>query len=190
MRCRGEHRLLAPIRPIALTLCDVASLAKQNKLLAVGLAAIAGLLLLGAHLTAAQLESHTFDLVYAAIKAYLSKKATGIVYQGVLHWLLANGAFYVFRICAFLVLYAAYELGRDVVFSLALLLAIALIAALAIGHYYVDGSGAWNGHVAGWTLLLAAFLGWFRFRYMSARNSRHKSFDFDVGAALVRLRSY
>jgi hypothetical protein len=148
------------------------------------------LLLLGAHVTAVNLESHTFDLVYSVIKSYLSKKATGVFYQGVLHWLLSNGAFYIFRICAFLVLYAAYELGRDVVFALSLLIAIALIAVLALGHYHMDGSGAWNAHVAGWTLLLAAFLGWFRSRYMSGCNEDHRSFDFDIGAALVRLRPF
>jgi hypothetical protein len=188
--CNGHHRLFKPIRPIALTLCDIASLARQNKLLAGILAAIVVLLLFGAHLTAANLESHTFDLVYSVIKSYLSKKATGVFYQGILHWLLSNGALYIFRICAFLVLYASYELGRDVVFALSLLIAIALIAALAVGHYYVDGSGAWSGHVAGWTLLLAAFLGWFRSRYMSGRNDDHRSFDFDIGAALVRLRPF
>lgn len=189
-RCYGEHKLLAPIRPIALTLCDVYSLARANRLLAAGLAVIVCALLLYAHFTAAHLESHTFDLVYSAIKAYLSKKATGIVYQGILHWALSNGAFYIFRFCAFVVLYAAYELGRDAVFALSLFIALALIAVLAAGHQYIDGSGAWNGHVAGWTLLLAACLGWFWSRYMSGRNGDHRSFDFDVGAALVRLRPY
>lgn len=144
LRCRGDHKVFAPIRPIALTLCDVAALARQNKLLAAMLAGIVVLLLLSAHLTAAQLETHTFDLVYAAIKAYLSKKATGIVYQGILYWLLSNGAFYVFRFCAFLALYAAYELGRDIVFSLSLLLGIALIAGLAL-VYWSDGRDLWTG---------------------------------------------
>jgi hypothetical protein len=188
-RCFGEHKLFAPIRPIALTLCDVYSLARQNKPLALGLAAAAVALLLYAHLTAAQLESHTFDLVYSAIKAYLSKKATGIVYQGILHWALSNGAFFVFRFCAYLVVYAAYDLGRNVVFSLSLLMGITLITGLTLGQY-LFGGGAWSGHIAGWALLFAAFSGWFWFRYMSTGNDQHRSFDFDVGEALVRLRRF
>lgn len=187
-RCYGEHKLFAPIRPIALTLCDVHTLARQNKLLAAGLAAIAAALLLYAYLTAQHLEAQTFDLVYSAIKAYLSKKATGVVYQGILYWLLSNGAFYAFRFVAYLILYAAYDLGRHVVFALSLLTGIALTSGLALG--YQLGGGAWNAHVAGWSLLFAAFIGWFWFRYMSSRNAHHKSFDFDVGAALVRLRGH
>ena len=187
-RCYGEHKLFAPIRPIALTLCDVHSLARQNKMLAAGLAGIVAALLLYTYLTAQHLEAYTFDLVYSAIKAYLSKKATGVVYQGILYWLLSNGAFYAFRFCAYLVLYAAYDLGRHVVFALSLLIGMSLTASLALG--YPLSGGVWNGHVAGWALLFTAFIGWFWFRYMSSRNAQHKSFDFDVGAALVRLRGH
>ena len=191
-RCIGEHRIFAPIRPIALTLCDVAALATRNKALSAGLLAIAVLLLLASHLTATHLESHTLDLVYAAVKTYVSKKATGLVYQGVLHWFLANGAFFLFRFCAYLVLYVLYELGQHVVFALGILLTLVLLLGLTATLLLDQGApiAASKEYFAAAAFLSAAFLGWYWFRYMSGRNASHKSFDFDVGAALVRLRSF
>lgn len=187
--CNGGHKLLAPIRPVALTICDIVSLARLNKVVAVALAATAGLLLFAAHLAASQLEQHTFDLVYSLIKSYLSKKATGFVQQGVLHWILGNGAFYAFRLAALLALGAAYDLGRDVVFALGLLCAATVVALLGLGA--LNGNdAAWLGYWAAWLLVLAGILGWFWSRYMSPANSLHRSFDFDVGAALVRLRQF
>jgi hypothetical protein len=188
-RCYGEHKLFAPIRPIALTLCDLVSLVAQNKLLAAILAGIVVCLLLSAHVAASYFDAHTFDLIYSIIKAYLSRTATSVIYQGVLHWALANGVFFAFRFGAYLILYAAYELGRGVVFALVLLAAIAVFVALVLGML-LDASGALNGQLAGSALLLAAIIGWFWFRYMSPRSDSHRSFDFDVGAALVRLRSH
>lgn len=187
--CNGEHRLLSPIRPVALTVCDIVSLAKQNKMVAFALAATAGLLFFGAHLAASQLEQHTFDLFYSVIKSYLSKKATGLVQQGVLHWILGNGAFYAFRLAALLALGAAYDLGRDVVFALGLLCAGTLVALLGLGAFN-GNDAAWLGYWTSWLLVLAGILGWFWSRYMAPANSLHRSFDFDVGAALVRLRRF
>lgn len=176
------------VRPIALTLCDIVSLTRQNKLVALILAGVAVLLLVSAYFSAAELEAHTFDLLYAAIKSYLSKKTTGIAYQGVLQWLLSNGAFYVFRYCARIVLAAAYDLGRDVVFSLSLLAGVLATSSAALAAMHAGGSPL-TGQAAAWALLFAAFLGWFWSRYMSPHNDHHSSFDFDVGAALARLRN-
>jgi hypothetical protein len=189
LNCTGSHVLLRPIRPIAQTLCDVVGLAHQNKVLATLLAGGAAMLLLFAHILASHLESRTFDLIYSVIKAYLSEKATSIVYQSIAHWAMSYGVFFLFRVCLYIVLYAAYELRRDVVFALSALLGISFAAAL-LADYLANGSGSWNVRLAAWTFGVATYTSWFWFRYMSGGNSAHKAFDLDVGTALVRLRPH
>ena len=149
-RCYGEHKLFAPIRPIALTLCDVYSLARANRQLAVGLAVIAGLLVFAAYKLAMTFESSAAELIYRAIQAYLSKKATGMFTQGALHLLFSNLTFAAFRLCAYLALRAAYDLGRDVVFALSLLVFATLLAAVfptaLVGERWMGVEPAARGH--------------------------------------------
>lgn len=187
--CDGRHRLLAPIRPIALTLCDVVSLARNNRVLALAIGGIVVLLLFTAHLAAKQLEQSTFDMLYALIKSYMSKKATGIVQQGALHWLLGNGTFFLFRFVAFFAVWAAYDLGRNTVFALGLLVTCVLLGTVLLG-FARNQDTAWLGYFTGWLLAAGGILGWFWSRYMSTANLDYRSFDFDVGAALVRLRRF
>lgn len=189
-RCYGEHKLFAPIRPIALTLCDVYSLARANRQLAVGLAVIAGLLVFAAYKLAMTFELSAAELIYRAIQAYLSKKATGMFTQGALHLLFSNLTFAAFRLCAYLALRAAYDLGRDVVFALSLLVFATLLAAVfptaLVGERWMGA--AWSQQLAVTAFGLAAFIGWFWVRYIAESNPRHRSFDFDVGEAIVSLR--
>ena len=116
--CNGNHRLLGPIRPIALTFCDALATARQSRFWAIGLVLAVLGLLLASHLSAEQIEALTGKLIRALVAKYVSGLTTDWIYTGFLHWALANGAFFVFRLGAFFVLYAVYELGRDNVFAL------------------------------------------------------------------------
>jgi len=189
LACDGNHKLLRPIRPIALTLCDALALVGENKLLAAILGGLVVLLLLYAHFAAAHLESQTFDLIYAIIKAYLSKKVTGLAYQGVLYWAMSYGMFFAFRLGAYVAVCAAHQLGRDVVFALSLLLALTLIAGLA-GLHLASASANLSGQLVAWAIIFTAYLGWFWSRYMSGGHGQHRSFDYDIGVARMRLRPH
>jgi hypothetical protein len=181
--------LLRPIRPIALTFCDAVGLIRQSWPCAVALLAAAVGLLVLAHLSAGQIEALTSKIVQRLVSKYVSGVATEWVYYGLLHWLLANGAFFVFRFCAYYVLYAAYELRRDVVFALLVLMAVSVSLFLLAGLYAGPRPG-WASleRVASLDLAFMSALAWYWSRYLSPRNPNRKVFDHEVGAALTRLR--
>lgn len=187
--CNGNHRLLGPVRPIALTLCDALATARQSRFWAVGLVlAVLGLLLVS-HLSAEQIEALTGKLIRALVAKYVSGLTADWVYTGFLHWALANGAFFAFRLGAFFVLYAVYELGRDNVFALLCLATIGVgvvLAAAFVGTEPVGGASLEK--TASLMLGSASVLAWYWSRYCSSTNPNRKVFDHEVGAAMVRLR--
>jgi hypothetical protein len=187
--CNGNHRLLGPIRPIALTFCDALATARQSRFWAIGLVLAVLGLLLASHLSAEQIEALTGKLIRALVAKYVSGLTTDWIYTGFLHWALANGAFFVFRLGAFFVLYAVYELGRDNVFALLSLATIGvgvLLAAAFAGSEPVGGASLEK--TASLMLGSASMLAWYWSRYCSPTNPNRKVFDHEVGAAMVRLR--
>lgn len=193
-QCNGSAPWLRPIRPIALTLCDAVGLAPQSKFCAVGIGLCAVALLVMVHLTVGHVEGLTRDAIYLVIRhyvsQYVSRSGTDWFYTVLLHWALSNGAFALFRIAAYLVLRAFYDLGRDVVFALLALLAAVLSLALVVQHYAAGSVPAALSieRVGGAIFVLSAVLVWFWARYISPNSQHRKVFDHDVGAALVRLR--
>ena len=187
--CNGNHRLLGPIRPIALTLCDALATARQSRFWAVGLLlAVLGLLFIS-HLSAEEIEALTGKLVRALVAKYVSGFTTDWVYTGFLHWALANGTFFVFRVGAFFVLYAAYELKRDIVFALLCLATICLGLVLVAAYIGSEpGKGTSLERVGSLMLGSGSVLAWYWSRYYAPANPNRKVFDHEVGAAMVRLR--
>jgi|GEM_PF-5569804 len=187
MSCNGNHRLLVPIRPIALTFCDAVGLARHSKLWSGALLLIAVGLLFTAHLSAAQIEGLTHRFVQLLVSKYVTGLTAEWAYTLVLHWMLANAAFFAFRLGAAAVLYVAYELGRDAVFALLCLAAILLGLYFAAAHVR-PGAGAAIERQASVMLGAVWVLGWYWSRYLSPRNPNRRVFDHDVGAARARLR--
>jgi hypothetical protein len=187
--CNGNHRLFSPIRPIALTCCDALATARRSKFWAVGLVLAVPALLFVSHLSAEQIEALTGKLIRAVVSKYVSGLTTDWVYTAFLHWALANGAFFMFRLGAFFVLYTAYELGRDIVFALLCLATICLALQLAAAY---AGAGTDRGvsleKTASIMLGSVSVLAWYWSRYCSPTNPNRKIFDHEVGAAMTRLR--
>jgi hypothetical protein len=152
------------------------------------LAAAVGLLVL-AHLSASQIAESTSKIVQVMVSKYVSGVATEWAYVGLLHWLLANGAFFLFRFLSYYVLYAMYELGRDVVFALLVLLAI-LASLVLLAGWYAGPKPGWGSleKVASLELACVSALAWYWSRYISPTNPNRKVFDHEIGEALVRLR--
>lgn len=193
-QCNGSSPWLRPIRPIALTLCDAVGLSRDSRFCALALVLCAAGLLLLVHLTVGHVEGLTRDAIYLVIRHYVSqyvtKSGTDWFYTVLLHWALSNGAFALFRIAAYLVLRAFYDLGRDVVFALLALIVAALSLALIAQHYAAGSAPAALPieRVGGAIFVLTTVLVWFWSRYISPHNAHRKVFDHDIGAALVRLR--
>lgn len=189
LTCNGNHRLLRPIRPIALTFCDVVALARQSWSFAALLLAAAIALLFVAHLSANQVAEATNKIVQVMVSKYVSGVAAEWAYVGLLHWLLANGAFFLFRFLSYYVLYAMYELGRDIVFALLVLMAI-LASVVLLAGLYAGPKPGWGSpeRVASLELACVSALAWYWSRYISPNNPNRKVFDHEIGEALVRLR--
>jgi hypothetical protein len=188
--CNGERYLWLPVRPIALTLCDAVKLLRHSKVCAVTLFTVAAVLLFSVHLIAHNFGPVLQAMVYALVKSYVSKLASDYTSRFVLQLVLSNAVFVILRGLLFYILRAVYDLGRDAVFALAVLISCLVFVGFA-WVTIVHGEGlesqlsARSASLSGALLALLALLCWYWSRYMSPYSRFRRVFDYDLGAALT-----
>lgn len=104
----------------------------------------------------------------------------------------ANVSFWALRFLLEKIVFAIYELGRDIVFSILVLSVLAASSFIAVEYLlkHADINDFIQSHKIAVVLSLAAWTvtTWFWARYIFRRASNRSVFDHDVGAALVQLR--
>ena len=189
--CDAKHPLLLPIRPIAKLFCDAYQLSPYSRLGAFGLFLLNCGLLFGSYILTHGLSNVTQDLLYKVIGEQLPKEAVLIAAGWFAQLIVSNSIFFIVRFVLTKLIYAAYELGRDVVFASFIFILVAILLWLS-GSYYLKGGTIAEFVQAHRVLILVALISWvvtiwFWARYVYRSNDKRHVFDHEIGAALVQL---
>jgi hypothetical protein len=191
--CDAKHPLLWPIRPIAKLFCDAYQLSPYSKLGAFGLFLLNCGLLFGSYVFTHELSNLTQDLLYKVIGEQLPKQAVLIAAGWLAQLIVSNSTFFLVRFVLAKLVYAVYELGRDVVFAVLILLFSTVLLWLS-GAYYFSGEKI-DEFIRLHRILILGFLiswvitSWYWARYIYRSKENKHVFDHEVGAALVQLTS-
>lgn len=190
--CDPEHPLLWPVRPIARTLCDALGLVKHCRFCAINMFLLSGILLFLSYEV-----SHEFgDVIRYAVHNVLEDAIPRQILTLITSWLtqiiISNTYFFIFRYIISRLLYALYELGNALVYSLLRLIVIGTTGAVTT-LYFLKG-GAVEEFIRSQKLLTASVLiswsimAWYWARYVHRKGVNRKIFDHDVGAALTEFQ--
>ena len=92
-------------------------------------------------------------------------------------------------------IYAAYELGRDVVFASLIFILVAILLWLSGSYYLKGGTNHQILQAPHRVLILVALISWvvtiwFWARYVYRSNDKRHVTDHEIGAALVQLSNW
>jgi hypothetical protein len=190
--CNAEHPLFFPIRPIAKSFCEVWRLIPFSRFSSAILFLICCLLLFISYVLTKHVTEYAQDLVFGTIEDRFKRKMVLTLGGWAIQLLVSNSSFFLFRVVLAGIVYAIYQLGRDLVFSLLLLLLSAAISFCCFEYYQgketIDLFFYAHRLEAVGTFSLLTLILWYWRRYVFKNKNNHSVFDHDVGAALVQLR--
>jgi hypothetical protein len=171
--------------------CDAYRLSRRSKTGAIGLFFVNCGLLIGGYILTHGFSNLTQDLLFKIIGEQIPRQFVTFAAGGLAQLVVTNSAFFVVRFVLAKIIYAIYELGRGIVFSI-LVLILAAGGLWLAGQYYLD----WNApseFVQSHRILVFSVLiswtitTWYWGRYIYRGSTRQHVFDYEVGAALVQL---
>lgn len=190
-----EHPLTSPVRPIVITLCDAVVVTQRSVVCGIMLFLVCVALLVAGYCSAEAFRGAIKQILRARVEDPLTETLAGPTARYTLQLVLTNASFLTFRSLILGVLIAAYELRKDKVFSLLILIVFVLMGALAAKVFLPDTSILSRRMLPDYYTLCASatasttLLSWFWARYVTHKG-KHAVFDYDVSAAIVRLRKY
>jgi hypothetical protein len=132
------------------------------------------------------------DLIFGTIEDQFKRKIATTLGQWSIQLLMSNSSFFMVRFILAKFAYAAFELGRDAVFSI--LLTLLTASALACGALYYHADALMIEFLREYRLLVSFTLSiwtltiWYWGRYVFRSNSNQTVFDHEIGAVLVTLK--
>ena len=190
--CNADHPVLLPIRPIARGLCDLWEAIPETKFGAVILFGIYALLLFISYVITKNVTETFKDLLFETIEDSAKRIVVVTLAQWAIQLVITNSSFFLVRYLLAGVAYAAFELGRDAVFSILLTLLCGSIIVVGYLLYseaeplmeFIDNHRfLFLELISAWAVTL-----WYWQRYIIRGRNNRTVFDHEIGAVLVRLR--
>jgi hypothetical protein len=190
--CNPDHLLLRPIRPVAKLFCDAVHVSKYSKFSALSLFMSSCALLFATYRLTQGFETTLQDVVHRIFLDQLPRKIAEAAAGWISHLITSNFSSLIFRVILLGAAYTAYELGRNAVFSIMVLVAVALTLFLAVLYFR---SGLQPEEFLRMKKFLVSsdggmwvLVGWFWLRYFHKSADHLTVFDHEVGAVLVELK--
>jgi hypothetical protein len=190
--CDPERLLLWPVRAVARLFCDAVHVAKYSRFSALSLFMSSCALLFVTYRVTHGFQDVLQDFVHRIFLDQLPRKVAVAIAGWVSQLISSNISSLIFRFALFVIMYAAYQLGKNAVLSISVMVAL-LLTSLLTFMYFRSGLHPeiflrTERVLLGANIGVGIFSGWFWRRYFRKNYENTTVFDHEIGAVLVELK--